>query len=234
MIPLILALAACAAQDLEYPLLEKDPWAGFVPGSFVVRETNLENRFRSETTITLRSIEVNSKTFAVLAQGQEEEVSQTFTPFSATLLAPDTGNRLSGKSNRIVALGGAKVKASVREIGPADDASGTNIWRLVTADEFPGGICGVTWTNESEEGKASVSYDFKGLEKLKVHGKELSCAKFEARETQTTARVKKGIEASLWLSSQVPGLLVKSVTRVTLGKEVTETTVQTVSFEAKK
>ena len=60
-----LLLAACAVQDLEYPLLEKDPWAGFMPGSLVVRETNVANRIRTETTITLKSIEVGSKTLSV-------------------------------------------------------------------------------------------------------------------------------------------------------------------------
>ena len=68
---------------------------------------------------------------------------------------------------------------------------------------------------------------------LKVQGKELSCARLDVKETQKT-KSKKTVEGSYWLSSQVPGLLVKSVAKVTEGKDVTETTVQTIKFEAKK
>ena len=91
----------------------------------------------------------------------------------------------------------------------------------------------VSWSFEDETTKVGVAYAFKALEKLKVQGKELSCARFDVKETQKT-KSKKTVEGSYWLSSQVPGLLVKSVAKITEGKDVTETTVQTIKFEAKK
>jgi hypothetical protein len=233
MIQILVFLAACSVQDLEYPLFEKDPWAGFLPGSVVVRETNIANRIRTETTITLKSIEIGSKTLSVLRQGEEEEQTLEFVPFSAALLADGSGNKLSGKSNRVVPFGAAKVKALVREISPEGETGGNGTWKLTTADETPGGIVEAGWSYEDEKTKAGVSCAFKALEKLKIQGKELSCARFDVKETQTL-KSKRILEGSYWLSSQVPGLLVKSVTRVTEGKDVTETTVQTIKFEAKK
>jgi hypothetical protein len=169
----------------------------------------------------------------VLRQGEEEEQTLEFVPFSATLLAEGSGNKLSGKSNRVVPFGAAKVKALVREIGPEGDASGTGVWRVTTADEAPGGLLEVSWSFEDEKTKYGVSWAFKALEKLKIQGKEFSCARFDVKETQTL-KSKRIMEGSYWLSSQVPGLLAKSVTRVTDGKDVTETTIQTVKFDVKK
>src|SRR5205823_9975684 len=121
MVPTIVILAALAAQELQYPILEKDPWHGFLPGSFVVRETNIGNRIRKETTITLKSIEVNSKTLTVLAQNEEEDETVEFISFCAMLVAD--GYKTTGKSNRVVPFGAAKVKALVREMGFEGDTS---------------------------------------------------------------------------------------------------------------
>lgn len=233
MIQTLVLLAALTAQDLEYPLLEKDPWAGFLPGSFVIRETNIANRVRTETVVTLKSIEVGSKTLAVLSQGQEEEQTQEFVPFSATLLGEGGGYKLTGKSTRLVPIGQARAKALVREIGVEGDVSANGIWKLTTLDDVPGGMFEAAYTYEDDAQKSGVSYAFKGLEKLKVQGRELSCARFEVKDTQKV-KSKKIVEASYWLSSQVPGLVVKSVSKSTENKESTETTVQVTKFEAKK
>ena len=232
MILTLAALAACAAQELQYPLLEKDPWQGFLPGSVVVRETAIGNRTRTETTITLKAIEITSKTLLVQSKGEEEEEYVEFAPFSAGLIAEDSGYKASGKSTRVLGLGPAKVKALVREFSGEGDVA-NNVWRLTTADEVPGGIFEATWSSQDEKTKSGASTLFKAMEKLKVQGKELTCARFEAKETQAM-KSKRTLECSYWLSSQVPGLLVKSAMKITEGKDVTETTVQTLKFEAKK
>jgi hypothetical protein len=231
MLQSIVVLAALAAQELQYPVLEKDPWNGFMPGSFVVRETNIANRIRSETTITLKSIEVNSKTFTMLSRNEEEEQSVEFASFTAMLVAD--GYRASGKSNRVVSFGPAKVKALVREMSIEGDTSGTGLWKLTVSDEVPGGLYEATWSSEDEKTSSGVSCAFRAVEKLKVQGKEFSCARFDVKETQR-AKSKKTTEGSYWLSAQMPGLLVKSALKVSDGKDVTETTVQTLKFEAKK
>src|ERR1041384_8775229 len=109
----LLFVAVLAAQDATYPILEKDPWHGFMPGSFVVRESNVDNRIKTETTITLKAIEVNSKTFTILSRNEEDEQNVEFASFTAMLVA--NGFRASGKSNRVVPFGPAKVKAQIRE-----------------------------------------------------------------------------------------------------------------------
>ncbi len=228
---ILVFMAALATQDLSYPILEKDPWAGFMPGSFVVRETNVTNRIRTESTITLKSIEVNSKTFTVLTRNEEEEQSVEFASFTAMLVAD--GFRASGKSTRVVPFGPAKVKALVRELSIEGDTSGTGLWKLTVSDEIPGGLYEAVWTSDDEKTSSGVSCAFKTVEKLKVQGKEFSCARFDIKETQR-AKSKKTTEGSYWLSAQIPGLLVKSVLKVTEGKDVTETTIQTLKVEAKK
>ena len=169
----------------------------------------------------------------MLSQGEEEDQTIEFVSFSAGLLGDGSGYKVTGKSNRVVPFGPAKAKALIREISIEGDTSGNDIWKVTTADEIPGGLFEVTWSSEDEKSKYGVTCAFKALEKLKVQGKELSCVRFDIKETQRT-KARKTIEGSYWLSAQVPGLLVKSVLKVTDGKEVTETTVQTTKFEAKK
>jgi hypothetical protein len=232
MIQALVLLSACAAQDLQYPILEKDPWAGFLPGSSVTRETSIANQFRTEKRITLKSLDINSKTLLVLSQGEEEEETVEFAAYSSGLIADGGGYKVSGKSTRLVPFGPTKVKALVREISP-EGGVGNDVWRVTTADEAPGGVLEATWSYEDEKSKSGVSYAFKGLDKVKVQGKDVPCARFDVKETQG-AKTKRTLEGSYWLSSQVPGLMVKSATKVTQGTEVIETTVQTLKFEVKK
>lgn len=227
----LLFVAALATQDVPYPVLEKDPWQGFMPGSYVVRESNVDNRIKTETTITLKSIEVNSKTFTILSRNEEDEQNVEFASFTAMLVA--NGFRASGKSTRVVPFGPAKVKAQVRELSMEGDTSGTGVWKLTVSDEIPGGLYEAVWSSDDEKTSSGVSCVFKAVEKLKVQGKDVSCARFDVKETQR-AKSKKTSEGSYWLSAQIPGLLVKSVLKVTEGKDVTETTIQTLKFDVKK
>lgn len=227
---MLTVLAALLAQDLSYPLLEKDPWAGFAVGSSVIRETRLPNRARWETTVQLKSADPQSKVLGVAHQGEEEqEQAVSFAPFSAPLQDVAGGYRLEAKATRPV----ARLKCFVREFAMEGAGVGNGVWKVATSDDVPGGLVEAAWSYEDETQKHSVSYLYKGPEKIKVQGKELACARFDLKEVQGL-KSKKSIEGSYWLSAQVPGLFVRSVRRVTENKETSETTVQVLQFDAKK
>ncbi len=224
-------LLALALQDPTFPLLEKDPWAGFAVGSQIVRETTLVNRVTTEEIITLKAIDGKSRTVTVLSKGEEDEQVLEFAPFTGTLV--DAGYKATGKSNRLQPFGTAKVKTLLREFGMEDEV-GNNVWRVATADEVPGGLYDAGWGSTDDTTRSAITYGFKALEKLKVQGRELSCARFEARSTTIAKGSKRIVEGSYWLSELMPGLVVKSTTKTTEGKDTSETRVQITKFEAKK
>jgi len=230
---LLLALALFAAQDdpPPFPLFERDPWGLCGAGSTVIRVTTV-NKVRTEETITLKSVEKDSKTFTVIKTGKDdEEGAVKFIPFSDTLTSPEGGYKVSGRSTKQVAVGEKRVKAQVREITPTQLA--LSIWRLTTADEMPGGIVDANLKSEDDKVKLDISYTHKGVEPIKLGGQTLDCYKIEVGATETR-RKKRKIEATYWLSEKVPGLLVRSRVKDAQDKNVTETAMDVVKFELKK
>ncbi|HLF93297.1 MAG TPA: hypothetical protein VJB14_07540 [Planctomycetota bacterium] len=230
---ILLALALFAAQDepLPFPVFERDPWGLAGPGSSITR-LGVTAKVRSEETITLKAVDKDSRTFTVSRPGKDdEEGAIKFVPFAESLISPEGGYKLSGKSNRQVAIGNRRVKALVREITP--NGLALNVWRITTADEMPGGIVDITWKSEDDKAKVDVTYTMKGMEPIKAAGQTLECARIDLTLTETRKKKRK-VEGSYWLSEKVPGLLVRSRLRDTTDKVVTETTMDVVKFELKK
>src|ERR1043166_5532857 len=136
MISILLCAAVLAQEEIPFPVFEKDPWGPFGTGSTVTRQTTTAQA-KTEETWTLKSVGKDSKIFTVSKMGQaEQEETVKFVSFTEGLVAPDSGHKLSGKSNRMYTIGGKGVKALLREFTPTRFA--LNNYRVATADEAPG------------------------------------------------------------------------------------------------
>jgi len=226
-----MALFLAPQEELPFPVFEHDPWAGFGAGSSVTRLT-VVGKIRSEATITIKAVDKDSATLTVSKPGaDDQEGAVKFVAFSDALVAPGKGLKQSGKSNKQISIGDRKTKALVREFIP--DRLALDLYRLTTADEMPGGVYEVTWKAENAQSKNDVAYTFKGMEPIKIGGNSYGCAKIELTATET-AKTKRKIEGSYWISEAVPGFLVRSRIKDTVDKVTTETGMDVVKFEAKK
>ena len=218
-------------EELPFPVFERDPWGGFGAGSSVSRLT-VTGKLRSEETITVKTVDKDSRTLSVSRPGKDdEEGAVKFTPFTESLVSPAGGCKLTGKSNKQVSLGDRRVTGLVREFTPATLA--LTLWRITTADEMPGGIALLTLKAEDDQAKTDVAYTMKGMEPLKIAGQTVECAKIELVASETKKKKRK-LEGTYWISEKVPGFLVRSRLKDTQDKVTVETGVDVVKFEAKK
>lgn len=228
---MLLAAALLLAQAAEFPLFEKDPWAGVKPDSTVTRVMT-ENGKRAEVVLTVKSSALGQTVVQVAADGGDpKEETLKFVSFSDTLTTEEGGYKQTGKSTKTATVAGRRLKTLIREFGPVRLAF--ERWRVHTADEPPGGLVQVDLEGEGTEVKQKFTYACKGIEKLKVDGKDVECWRFDLTGTET-AKKKRKLEGSYWLSAQVPGLLVKSHFKDVEDKTVVaETTVEVAKFERK-
>jgi hypothetical protein len=223
----LLLLACLAADDVAFPVFERDPWAGFAPGATVTRATTTLKR-TAEETLTVKAVEKQGTTLGVSRPGEgEADVPHVFLSLSAILV--DVAKlKATGRSGKLVTIGARRVRAAVREFGP--EGGFGPVVRVVTAEEFPGGIVEVSYSAEDDRNKVAVSYAFKALERVKAAGQDVECARYEL--TATPGKGKR-VEGTFWLSSRVPGLLVRSWLRQSEGREVEERFVEVTRFAAR-
>src|ERR1043166_4481984 len=189
MISILLCAAVLAQEEIPFPVFEKDPWGPFGTGSTVTRQTTTAQA-KTEETWTLKSVGKDSKIFTVSKMGQaEQEETVKFVSFTEGLVAPDSGHKLSGKSNRMYTIGGKGVKALLREFTPTRFA--LNNYRVATADEAPGGIVEIVWKAEDDVTHNDVTYTMKSFEPVKVGTQTIDCAKIDLTATETKTRKRK-------------------------------------------
>lgn len=227
----LLVALGCLAQDgIPFPAYDKHPWAGFAAGTTATRTTR-SGQILTEEKVEIVKVDKDGVTVRISKTGEGEgEGLFPFTAFTAALVAEGTGYKVIGKSNRQVQIGPRRVRALVREFAPPDSI-GIGAIRITTADEVPAGIVEMTFEAEDDGKKTAFSYAFKGIEKVKAGDREVEAARFEllAAEGKT-----KKTEGTCWLSSQVPGLLVRSRLKATVGREVAETFTEVTKFELRK
>jgi len=220
-----LAVLAClAADDVPFPVFERDPWTGFAADATVTRTTT-SRKETSEETVTVKVVDREGVTLQVGAV----DLPWRFTSFSR-MLVDGAKLKATGRSNKLVSIGTRRVKALVREFAP-EGGFGPHV-RVVTADEFPGGVVEVSYSAEDDKNKLSVTYGFKALDRLKVAGRDVECARYELAVREGTNTKK--FEGTYWLSSQVPGLLVRAWQKQIEGREMAETFIEVTRFESKK
>jgi hypothetical protein len=225
----LLAALPCLAQDgLPFPAYDKPPWAGFAAGTTATR-TDRSGQILTEEKVEIVKVDKDGVTVRISKTGEGEGLFP-FTAFTAALAAEGTGCKVIGKSHRPVQIGPRRVRALVREFAPPDSI-GTGAIRITTADELPAGIVEMTFEAEDGRKRTAFSYAFKGIEKVKAGDREVEAARFELLVTEGKARKTEG---TCWLSSQVPGLLVRSRLKATVGREVAETFLEATKFEVKK
>ncbi len=213
-----IALAVLLQQG-EIIALEKDPWAGFAVGSWVKLKST-RGPVVEEARITLAA----ENRFERDPAPEEGSASfpRVFVPY--TRVIGILGLKQLGKGTETLKVG---AKARVAEFGPADPSIVWAVrWRVSTSDDVPGGVGRVTIEVAGDK-PGRVTLEAVAVEKLKVGTKDVPCVRFQYK--RTIAR-EDGVEASYWLSSQVPGLLVRFVARS--GKA--EARVDALDFEAKK
>jgi hypothetical protein len=215
---LLLILALLARDESPFPCLEKDPWMGFAPGSTVTRRYRV-NQEAGDQIITVKSIDKDAITLEARTLEKAEEVPWKFTPFTRQI---GDEAKATGKQTKLYAVGPRKVQALLREYTGGGLGGGV---RVAFADEFPGGIVEV-----SVRGESSGSYAFKAIEKLKVDGQDVECFRYDL----SIGDGKKKVEGQFWLSSKVPGTIVKFLLRETDGKNTRETYAEVLKFETKK
>lgn len=223
---LLLLSVLLAGDEQPFPCFEKNPWAGFAPGSAITRRVRVD-RETADQTITVKAVEKDGILLQVEMGEKRDEAKPKFTPFSQ-LLGGGEKVVATGKSTKLVAIGARRIQATVREFTPSGSFLSANSIRVTFADEFPGGIVDVVV--RGEDSKSGGTYTFKGLEKLKVDAQDVECFRFELKAGEG----KKKLEGTYWLSPRVPGLTVKSLFKETVDKEVRDVYTEVLRYEVQK
>lgn len=225
---LLFTLASAALAQESFPIYEKDPWQAFGAGSSVKYK-----RGSAEHSIKVKSVDKDGRTLerSPVEEDEEAEYPYRFVPFSDLLKSDASGLKLTGKGTQTVRVGTRNVKAKVEEYSWKDSTDGAPI-RLVSSPDVPGGVVRYALEIETGEERLKVEYEFKGLEKLKVGGKPVECARFDLKLTKKSEDLKQ--EGSVWLSETVPGMLVKSEIKSTRGKAASVETIEAVDYTVGK
>lgn len=224
-----LLLLACGLQDPSpFPFLDQDPWEGFKKGSLVVRSVVEDRKLRQET-ITVVSDKKDMRLLRLeLDDGTKKEGNPPFTRLTDQLQQEGSPYRVSGKGTKVVKAGRRTIRGEVKEF--TRGTVSLDIWRVTTAKAMPGGIVEVKGQANVIRDATDIKYAFLRLEPVKVGKQTIVCARFDLKGKMA----KKKVSGTWWLSTQVPGLVVRSIYKETEGKKTVEKRITVTRYEAVK
>lgn len=214
-----MGMTAIVLALLAQPYFEKDPWAGCGDGSWVKYRLT-RKKSADEWTIKLTGRGEDGALNFERTPGLED-FEQT-TTFAGWLSGMRGGASAPRKSETTAVIGKRAVRAAVEEFPTPEDFEGTDKTRVTSTDAIAGGIVKIERDFRTNERREKWTYEFRGIEKLKAGDREIECLRFE--HTSVEGRATKA--SFYWLSSEVPGLLVKS--------KIDERVLEVVDFKVEK
>ena len=225
---LFLLLACTLQEPSPFPFLDKDPWEGFKKDSRVVRSVVENGAVRLEEIIVINDSKEGRRLRMFLEDGTKKEGNPPFTSLTEKLQGGDSPYKVSGKGTKVVKAGRQTIKGQIREF--TRGGLSLDIWRVTTAKAMPGGVIEVKGQADIIKSGTDVKYSYVRIEPVRVANQKIICARFDLKGKMN----KKKVSGTWWLSTQVPGLIVRSIYKETEGKKTTEKRIMVTEFESVK